>query len=35
MNRNGPVVVIEDDADDQAIFKEIFKGLDYKNEIVS
>lgn len=34
MNKNGPVVVIEDDEDDQFIFSEVFKKLDYKNELV-
>jgi CheY-like chemotaxis protein len=34
MNKNGPVVVIEDDQDDQDILNEIFKELDYKNKIV-
>ncbi len=34
MNKNGPVIVIEDDADDQMLLDEIFKKLDYKNEIV-
>jgi len=34
MNRNGPVVVIEDDEDDQLILQDIFKRLNYTNEIV-
>ena len=34
MNPNGPVLVIEDDKDDQEIFFEVFKELNYKNEIV-
>ncbi len=34
MNKNGPVVVIEDDEDDQYMLGEIFKKLDYKNKIV-
>ncbi len=34
MNKNGPVVVIEDDKDDQEMLDEIFKKLDYKNNIV-
>lgn len=33
MNKSGPIIVIEDDADDQEILCEIFKKLDYKNEI--
>lgn len=34
MNYNGPVIVIEDDADDQEILEEVFKKLNYKNEII-
>lgn len=34
MNKNGPVIVIEDDKDDQEFLSEIFKILAYKNEIV-
>lgn len=34
MNKNGPVVVIEDDEDDQFMLNEIFKKLNYKNQIV-
>ncbi len=34
MNKTGPIVVIEDDCDDQEILKEIFKNLDYKNPII-
>jgi len=34
MNKNGPVVVIEDDEDDQFMLNEIFKKLNYNNEIV-
>lgn len=34
MNKTGPIIIIEDDADDQHIFGEIFKDLDYKNEII-
>ena len=34
MNKNGPVIIIEDDKDDQDFFKEIFKKLDYPNEIL-
>ena len=33
-NKNGPIVIIEDDEDDQQILDEIFKKLDYKNKIV-
>lgn len=34
MNKNGPIVIIEDDMDDQDFFKEIFEELQYKNEIL-
>ena len=34
MNKNGPIVVIEDDPDDKEILVEIFKNLDFKNPIV-
>lgn len=34
MNINGPIVVIEDDSDDQELLREIFKNLDYKNQII-
>ena len=34
MNKTGPIIVIEDDLDDQELLTEIFKKLDYKNRIV-
>lgn len=34
MNKNGPIIVIEDDLDDQEILVEIFKKLNYENKIV-
>ncbi|HUR65016.1 MAG TPA: response regulator [Chitinophagaceae bacterium] len=34
MNKNGPIVVIEDDADDREILEEIFKDLDYQNQVI-
>jgi CheY-like chemotaxis protein len=34
MNKSGPVVVIEDDEDDQEMLADIFKTLNYKNKIV-
>jgi len=34
MNKNGPIVVIEDDSDDQEILIDIFKNLDYKKDII-
>ncbi|MGZ5190166.1 MAG: response regulator [Flavisolibacter sp.] len=33
MNRNGPIIIIEDDQDDQEILKEIFDRLQYPNEV--
>ena len=34
MNKDGPVVVIEDDADDQEMLLEVFKKLQYTNEVI-
>lgn len=34
MNKNGPIIVIEDDEDDQEILTEIFKSLGYPNKII-
>jgi CheY-like chemotaxis protein len=34
MNKKGPIIVIEDDMEDQEILVEIFKSLDYANEII-
>jgi CheY-like chemotaxis protein len=34
MNKTGPVVIIEDDIDDQAIFRDIYKELEYGNELI-
>ncbi len=34
MNKDGPVVIIEDDEDDQLFLDEIFEKLNYKNKIV-
>ncbi|MDF2457060.1 MAG: histidine kinase [Cytophagaceae bacterium] len=34
MNKNGPVVILEDDEDDQQLFIEIFNNLKYENEII-
>ena len=34
MNKKGPIVVIEDDADDQEFLVNVFKDLDYKNKII-
>ena len=34
MNKNGPIIIIEDDADDRALLSSAFKDLGYANEIV-
>ena len=34
MNKTGPVIIIEDDADDQDILKEIFEKLAYPNQVL-
>lgn len=34
MNKTGPIIIIEDDLDDQEIIDEIFKSLAYPNKIV-
>jgi CheY-like chemotaxis protein len=34
MNKNGPIIVIEDDIDDQELLTDIFKKLNYPNSIV-
>lgn len=34
MNKNGPIIVIEDDTDDQEILTNIFNNLDYKNPVI-
>ena len=34
MNKNGAIIIVEDDTDDQEIFCEVFKELNYKNEII-
>jgi len=34
MNKTGPIIVIEDDMDDQDMLKEIFHKLDYNNKII-
>src|SRR5687768_999071 len=33
MNKSGPIIIIEDDMDDQDIFTEVFSDLNYSNEI--
>jgi CheY-like chemotaxis protein len=34
MNKNGPVIIIEDDLDDQDFLTEIFQKLNYPNKII-
>lgn len=34
MNKAGPIIVIEDDLDDQQMLEEIFQKLGYKNKII-
>ncbi len=34
MNQNGPIIIIEDDSDDQDFLKEIFQKLKYPNELL-
>lgn len=34
MNKQGPIIIIEDDEDDQLILLEVFNRLAYKNQIV-
>ena len=34
MNKNGPIIIIEDDQDDQDILNSIFKELAYKNKLI-
>ena len=34
MDKNGPIIVIEDDQDDQEILRMVFKKLAYSNEVI-
>ena len=34
MNKNGPVIVIEDDQDDKEVFEEVFQRLGYSNKLL-
>ena len=34
MNKGGPIIIIEDDLEDQEILTNVFKDLNYKNEII-
>lgn len=34
MNKSGPIIIIEDDIDDQLILVEVFKQLNYSNKLI-
>jgi CheY-like chemotaxis protein len=34
MNKNGAIIIVEDDTDDQEMFTKVFEELNYKNKIV-
>ena len=34
MKKDGPIVIIEDDPEDQELLTEVFKELDYPNEVI-
>ncbi len=34
MNKSGPIIVIEDDPDDREFFEDIFKELNYANQVL-
>lgn len=34
MNKTGPIIIIEDDLDDQELLTDVFKELEFKNEII-
>ncbi len=34
MNKNGAIIIIEDDTDDQEMFSEVLQELNYKNELL-
>ena len=34
MNKNGAIIIVEDDPDDQEMFNVVFKALNYNNEII-
>jgi CheY-like chemotaxis protein len=34
MNKNGPIIVIEDDVDDRDALQEVFQNLNYPNEVI-
>ena len=34
MNENAPVIIIEDDVDDQEVLADVFQTLNYENEVI-
>lgn len=34
MNKNGPIIIIEDDMDDQEVLGDVFKELNYNNKVI-
>jgi len=34
MNKNGAIIIVEDDTDDQEMFTKVFRELNYKNQII-
>ena len=34
MNKDGPIIIIEDDADDQELLMEVFQTLNYTNKLI-
>jgi len=34
INKNGPIIIIEDDADDQDFLTEVFQKLNYRNKVL-
>ena len=34
MNKSGPIIIIEDDKDDQELFGHVFKKFNYPNEVI-
>ena len=34
MDKNGPIIIIEDDSDDQQLMGEVFAEMEFKNEVI-
>lgn len=34
MNKTGPIIIIEDDVDDQEVLEDIFRELNYRNKLI-